>query len=122
MTDGMGLSDLRQNLASIASSDGLGNLMLRQLGLSPKFYAPCHNPGPTFTSPRQDQRPFEFSEPSQDRQHQPAVRGSRIGPRIGKRPEACSLLGNGSQHVEKVPSASGQPIQPRITVAISEGF
>lgn len=39
MTDGIGLGNRRQKLLSIVSSNRFFNLMLRQLGLSPKLYS-----------------------------------------------------------------------------------
>ena len=65
----------------------------------------------SLTRPRQDQVPFELSQPAQDRQHQPSVRRGRVGPRIAERPEVSTSLADLGHDFTST--------RPRLTAAIN---
>jgi hypothetical protein len=94
VTDVVAPADLREGLASLSPRHGLLPLMQSELELPAKPHPASFGPGAPFTSAGEDQAPLEFREPTKDGQHQPAVRGCRVGPSISQRSETRASLGD----------------------------
>ena len=78
--------------------------MRSELELSSKSDPSGFRPLSAFLSPGLDQLPLEFREPTKHSQHQPAVRGCRLGPGIRERPEASASLADCIEDIQQVPS------------------
>src|SRR5215831_18671437 len=64
-----------------------------------------------FTRPGADQLALKLGQAAENREHQPAVRRSRIGPSVGQRAEPRASLGDGVEDVQQIPRRARQPIK-----------
>src|SRR5260221_12305608 len=62
-----------------------------------------------------DKLALELGEPTEHRQHQPAVRSRGVAPCVLEALEAGAAFGNGMQDVEQVACAPGQPVEPSLS-------
>jgi hypothetical protein len=65
-----------------------------------------------FIGPGLDQLPLEFRQPTKHSQHQPPMRRGGVRPGIRVRVEPRAFLRDRSEHVQQIPRATRQPIQP----------
>ena len=101
------------DLGHLPSRDGLLPLTRGEFELPTKADPSRLGAFAPFLSPGLDQLPLKLGEATEDRQHQPAVRGCRVGPGVGQRSETSASLAYRVEDVEEIPGAAGEPIQPR---------
>ncbi len=82
MTDVVGPCDRGQRLALRDPRQCFRLLMLRQHRLPSKPHAPCLRPNPSFMGASEDQMALELGEAAKHSEHQAAVRGRGVRPRI----------------------------------------
>ena len=103
VTDVVAPADFREGLASLLPRQGFEDLVAAELELPTQTYPPGLSPLPAFVGPGLDQLPLKLSEATEDGQHQPAVRGCRVGPSISQRSETRVSLGDCIKDVQEVP-------------------
>ena len=94
MANVIAASDLGQRFSRLPSRDGLLPLMRGEFELPTKSDPTSLGAFAALVGPGEDQAPLELGEPTKDGQHQPAVRGCRVGPSISQRSETRASLGD----------------------------
>ena len=103
MADVVASADLGQGFSSLPSRQGFEHFMAAELELPTKAYPSGLRSLSAFVGSRTDQLPLEFSKAAKHGQHQPAVRGCGVGPRISQRSETRASLPHRIEDVEEVP-------------------
>src|SRR5262249_25347217 len=111
--DGIGASDFSHRLASVQASQCFLALMRRHLARTTEAHAARLGALAALSGASADQLALELGKPSEDSEHQPAVRGRRVGPSIAQALEARAALADLGEHVEQLARGSRQPIEPR---------
>ena len=91
----VGPRNLRRRFARFPPRQSFSLLMLSEGRLAAELHAPHLRSLPSLVRPRQDQVPLKLGEAAKDREHQPAMWGGAVCPRITQRAEACSGFVNG---------------------------
>ena len=99
MTDVVLLCDRGKRLALGRPRQNFGLLMLSELGLPSEPNTASLGSDPPFVGSAQDQIAYELGQSAKDCQHQPAVRGRGVGPRITQRLEARPSFADCGQRV-----------------------
>jgi len=109
----VGASDISLRLATGQPLQCFPPLMRRHLARTTEAHAARLGALATLARAGADKLALELGEPTEHRQHQPAVRSRGVAPCVLERLEAGTPLGNGSQDVEQVPRRSRQPVEAR---------
>jgi hypothetical protein len=84
--------NIHNSIPSVQALDRLAALMSAELERSPEPHTASSGPLPAFAGPGLDERPFEFGEASEDRQHQHPMRRGGVAPSILERADSCAGL------------------------------
>jgi len=98
--DVVAATNFDQSLVSHSPRDGLLPLVRRQLELATEPNAPSLCSLPAFVGSGLDQLSLKSTQQgTQNRQHQPSVRGRGVGPGVSQRPEARASLADRVEHI-----------------------
>ena len=112
-TDVVGFGDSPIGFTLLTSGQGLPLLERGQGRLTSELDAVGFRPCPAFGSPGADQLSFKFRQPTEDSQHQSAVRGGAVGPNVAQGPERGTFVGDSRQRVQQVSGGPSKPVEPR---------
>src|SRR5262249_4275789 len=103
LRDAIGTGEIGLHFAIGKPLKGFCALMRGECSRPPKSHATGFSTGSAIAGTSEDQLALEFSNASENCDHQPPVQHGRVSPGVMQRLKACATLGDVIEDIEQVP-------------------